>query len=152
MSQREVMSVLGDALRAESLRRTLLEAVRQNGQHVTALLIGIPRAVLRRALAMSNPRPSTLERIREWALDFPDPEIAAGTVALAVVANEFPAPHRLWARRRLAQTIAAMHSACGHPPSEWLIEECSTGAPDVTCIGPADSHSRSGEDPAGLTG
>jgi hypothetical protein len=128
MVQPKTREVLEHALRSESLRRTLLSAVRRNGQSLTALLIGIPRAVLRKALAMSNPRPATLERMREWALDFPDPEIAAGTVGLSVLAEEFPAQHRLRARRRLAQTLAAMHSAAGHPPPEWLLEEFSTGA------------------------
>jgi len=152
MSNRDVIGALKEALKAESLRRTLQEAVRQNGQHVTALRIGIPRAVLRKALAMSNPRPATLERMREWALDFPEPAVAEGTVGLAILANEFPAKYRLWARRRLAQTLAAMHSAAGHPPPEWLIEEFSMGAPDGMGIGPASSHSRSGEDPLGSRG
>lgn len=146
MSQPETREVLEHALRAESLRRTLLSAVRQNGQHVTALLIGIPRAVLRKALAMSNPRPATLERMREWSLDFPDPEVAAGTVGLWILAEEFPAQHRLWARRRLAQTLAAMHSAAGHPPPEWLLEEFSTGASDALSSGLPSPQGRPGED------
>lgn len=152
MSNGEVMGALEDALRAESLRRTLQAAVRQNGQHVTALRVGVPRAVLRKALAMSNPRSATLERMREWALDLPEPAVAEGTVGLVVLANEFPAKYRLWARRRLAQTLAAMHSAAGHPPPEWLIEEFSIGASDGMGIGPASSHNRSGEDPTGLRG
>lgn len=147
MSQPETREVLEHALRAESLRRTLISAVRQNGQHVTALLIGIPRAVLRKALAMSNPRPATLQRMREWSLDFPEPGVAAGTVGLVVLAEEFPAQHRLWARRRLAQTLAAMHSAAGHPPPEWLLEEFSKGASDALPGGPPSLQGRSGADP-----
>jgi hypothetical protein len=147
MSQPEPMDVLERALRSESLRRTLLSAVRQNGQSLTALLIGIPRAVLRKALAMSSPRAATLERMREWALDFPEPDVAAGTVGLVVLAEEFPAQHRVWARQRLAQTLAAMHSAAGHPPPEWLLEEFSMGASDALPGGLPSLQCRSGADP-----
>jgi hypothetical protein len=84
--------------------------------------------------------------MREWALDFPEPSVAAGTVGLVVLAEEFPAQHRLSARNRLAQTLAAMHSAAGHPPPEWLIKEISGGVSDALVLGPGRPQRRSGED------
>lgn len=124
MSRPETLRALEQALDGEALRQTIREGVRQNGQHVTALLLGVPRAVVRKFLAMSNPRPATLERLQQWALDRPEAEVAPGLAALAVLAGEFPSPVRACARRRLARTLASMHVASGASPPEWIIQEC----------------------------
>lgn len=124
MSRAETLHALARAVDAEALRQTVRTGVRQNGQHVTALLIGVPRTVLRKVLAMSNPRPASLERIRAWALDRPEPAIEPGLAALAVLAGELPSPFRAGARSRLARALAVMHVAAGAPPPEWVIAEC----------------------------
>lgn len=124
MNRTETLRALEEAVDAESLRQKVRAGVRQNGQHLTAILIGVPRAVVRKVLAMSNPRPATLERLREWAMDRPDPEIAPGLVALTVLASEFPSPGRARARADLAWVLSELYVAEGMPPPEWLIEEC----------------------------
>lgn len=129
MNRSETLRVLEHAMDAEALRQKVRVGVRENGQHLTAILIGVPRAVVRKVLAMSNPQPATLVRLREWAMDRPDPEVAPGLAALAVLAGEFPSPVRTRARGDLARTLADLHVAHGGPPPEWLIEECLASAP-----------------------
>lgn len=129
MNRADTLRALEQAVDAEALRQRVRAGVRQNGQHLTAILIGVPRAVVRKVLAMSNPRPATLERLGEWAMDRPDPEIPPGLAALAVLASEFPSPGRARARADLALALTDMHVAQGVPPPEWLIEECLARAP-----------------------
>ena len=124
MHPRETLRILERVVEAEGLRTTVQNAVVQHGQHLAAGLIGITRSSLRKFLALSEPRSQTLERLREWALDRPEPEVAPGSVGLVLLSAEFPAPYRPWARRRLAQTLAAMHAAVGTAPPDWLVEEC----------------------------
>lgn len=129
MNRTETLRVLERAVDAEALRQKVRAGVRQNGQHLTAILVGVPRAVVRKVLAMSNPQPATLKRLQEWAMDRPDPEVTPGLAALAVLASEFQSPRRARARADLAQALIAMHMAQGAPPPEWLIEECLANPP-----------------------
>ena len=123
MSPAEVLRAFERAVELEALRTTVREAVRQNGQHLVAGLIGITRSVLRKFLAMSEPTPPSLARMREWRLDRPEPEVAPERVSLAVLAAGFPSEHRVWVRHRFAHELGAMYAQIGVSPPGWLEQE-----------------------------
>lgn len=123
MSPTEVLRAFEKAVELEALRTTVREAVRRNGQHLVAGLIGITRSVLRKFLAMSEPTPPSLARMREWCLNRPEPEVAPERVSLAVLAAGFPSEHRVWARRRIAHELGAMYVQIGVSPPGWLEQE-----------------------------
>lgn len=130
MSSAEVLRAFERAVELEALRTTVREAVRQNGQHLIAGLIGITRSVLRKFLAMSEPTPPSLARMREWCLDRPEPEVAPERVSLAVLAAGFPAEHRVWARRRFAHEFGEMYAQIGVSPPDWVKQELVDGPRD----------------------
>jgi hypothetical protein len=111
--------------REEAVRRLLRRELRHLPQRLLAALVGIDRNSLRKFLALSTPEPATWRRLREWAEDRAPAEPAPGAVALALLAGEFPAPRRLWARRRLAATLHELYVELDRHPPAWLAEELS---------------------------
>lgn len=111
--------------REEAVRRLLRRELRHLPQRLLAPLVGIDRNSLRKFLALSAPEPATWRRLREWAADRAPAEPAPGAVALALLAGEFPAPRRLWARRRLAAALHDLYVELDRQPPPWLAEELS---------------------------
>ncbi len=109
--------------REEGIRRLLRRELRHLPQRLLAPLVGIDRNSLRKFLALSRPEPATWRRLREWAADRPPTEPAPGSVALALLAGEFPAPKRPWARRRLAGALHDLYVELDRQPPPWLAEE-----------------------------
>jgi len=109
----------------EAIRRILKRELLNAGQRTLAPEIGIGRGALRKFLEMSTPGPHTLERLREWSQDREEEPVASGSVALAVLAREFPAPRRVWARRLIARRVAELLSKVGVDLPSWVQEEAS---------------------------
>lgn len=109
----------------EALRRILRRELRTTGQRTLAPEVGIGRGALRKFLAMSTPGDDTLDRLREWSNHRPAADVAPGAVALAVLAGDFPAPRRVWARRQIARRIGELLSKVGVAIPSWLEEETS---------------------------
>lgn len=108
----------------EAIRRALRKDLRTHaGQRVLAEQIGIGRSALRKFLDMSLPGQDTMEKLREWLQDRPEPEVPPGAVALAILAKEFPAPRRVWARRQLAQRLLELLGKAGVKVPAWVREE-----------------------------
>ncbi|HEX2093369.1 MAG TPA: hypothetical protein VHG28_13270 [Longimicrobiaceae bacterium] len=111
------------ARRAEAVRLLLRRELQHLPQRLLAPLVGINRNSLRKFLALSEPERATWQRLQEWARDRPEPDTPLGAVALAILASEFPAPHRLRARRHLARTLARLYVELDRQPPSWLVEE-----------------------------
>jgi hypothetical protein len=108
----------------EAIRRALRKDLRtQAGQRVLAEQIGIGRGALRKFLDMSLPGHDTMEKLRDWLQDRPEPEVPPGAVALTILAKEFPAPRRVWARRQLAQRLLELLGKTGVKAPAWVREE-----------------------------
>lgn len=122
---------LGRTWEAEALRLLLRRELRHMPQHLLAPIIGISRSSLRKFLALSEPTAETRRRLREWAMDRPEPAVPPGAVGLAMLAGEFPAPRRMWARRRLLQVLYAMHVELSQQPPGWIIEEAKDTATEL---------------------
>jgi hypothetical protein len=111
--------------REEGIRQLLRRELRHLPQRLLAPLVGIDRNSLRKFLALSKPEPVTWRNLREWAEDRLPAKPAPGAVALALLAGEFPAPKRLWARRRLAAALHDLYVELDRHPPPWLAEELS---------------------------
>ena len=109
--------------REEGVRRLLRAALRHLPQRLLAPIVGISRSSLRKFLALSEPEPRTWARLREWAEDRPEPAVPLGVLALAILAAEFPSPHRLRARKHLAHALAGLFAEQNRQPPTWLVEE-----------------------------
>ena len=107
----------------EAHRIILRRELRSLTQRILAPLIGISRGSLRKFLAMSTPDAPTRERIREWCADRPEPDTPPGMVALAILAREFRASKRAWAREQLGEVLAALIAECGDQPPPWIVDE-----------------------------
>lgn len=123
MGERKDERTFGRTREAERLRLLLRRELRHMPQHLLAPIIGISRSSLRKFLALSEPTRETRRRLREWAMDRPEPHVPLGVIGLAVLAGEFPAPKRLWARRRLLQVLYQLHIELDQQPPGWIIEE-----------------------------
>lgn len=111
--------------REEGIRQLLRRELRHLPQRLLAPLVGIDRNSLRKFLALSRPEPATWRRLREWAEDRSVAAPPPGAVALALLAGEFPAPKRLWARRRFAAALHDLYVEQDRQPPPWLAEEMS---------------------------
>lgn len=109
--------------RAEGIRLLLRRELRHLPQRLLAPIVGISRSSLRKFLALSEPEPRTWARLREWAQDRPEPDVPPGALALALLAAEFPSPHRLRARKHLAHVLARLFAEQNRQPPTWLVEE-----------------------------
>ena len=131
MGERRDEQTFGRMREAERLRRLLRRELRHMPQHLLAPLIGISRSSLRKFLALSEPTRETRRRLREWAMDRPEPDTPLGAVGLAILAGEFPAPRRLWARQRLLQALHDMHVELDRQPPGWIVEEAMDTATEL---------------------
>ena len=111
----------------EALRAVLRAELRHTPQRKLAELVGISRSALRKFLAMSEPGEATLERIRQWCEDRPEPRLPPGVVALAVLVSRLPAPERLRARRQIAARLAEQYAEAGMAVPEWVEGERGGG-------------------------
>jgi hypothetical protein len=125
MQNKDGRSTLERVAREEAVRRLLRRELLHLPQRLLSPLVGIDRNSLRKFLALSRPEPATWRRLRAWAADHPPAEPAPGAVALALLAGEFPAPRRLWARRRLADALHDLYVELDRQPPPWLAEELS---------------------------
>lgn len=111
------LEMLRQALRREIQVHTSLRALAHD--------IGVDRGTLRKFLAMESvPRAENLEKIRDWAADRPDLWIPLGTVALALLVNDLPAPLRAPVRRQVAGELADAYTREERRVPEWLAREC----------------------------
>lgn len=108
---------------AESRRAALRWGLRAVPQRLLAALVGISRGSLRKFLDGSSPSSAARRRIREWCADQPEPDTPPGAIALNLLASEFPASRRGWARRQLAGFLIRLHEEAGQHPQPWLMEE-----------------------------
>lgn len=113
--------------RAEAVRLLLRRELRRLPQRLLAPLIGIDRSSLRKFLALAEPQRDTWRRLEEWTRDRPEAPTPLGAVALAILASELPAPHRLRARRRLAEALMRQYVELDRQPPPWLVEEMADG-------------------------
>jgi len=108
----------------EAIRRALRKDLStHSGQRILATQIGIGRGALRKFIAMSLPGEDTMEKLREWLQDRPEPDVPPGAVALSILAKEFPARRRVWARRQLAQRLKELLDRAGARVPGWVQEE-----------------------------
>lgn len=123
MSVREERRELERARVAESRRAALRRGLQSVPQRLLAALVGISRGSLRKFLDGSSPSSAARRRIREWCADQPEPDTAPGAIALFLLASEFPASRRGWARRQLASSLIRLHEDAGQHPRAWLMDE-----------------------------
>jgi hypothetical protein len=123
MSVREERRVLARARVAESRRAAIRRGLRSVPQRLLAALVGISRGSLRKFLDGSSPRSEARQRIREWCADQPEPHTESGAIALNLLASEFPAPRRGWARRHLVEFLIRLHEESKQHPQAWLMDE-----------------------------
>ncbi len=123
MSAESERQVLERFWEEESQRIVLRRELRTLTQRLLAALIGISRGSLRKFLGMSAPSSETRERIQHFCADRPEPVVPPGMVALAILAQEFRAPDRARARRRMAEYLLQLFAECGDQPPPWLIDE-----------------------------
>ena len=116
--------------RGEAVRLLLRRELQYLPQRLLAPLVGINRNSLRKFLALSKPERATWRRLQEWAKDRPEPDTPIGAIALAILASEFPAPHRLRARRHLAHTLTRLYVDLDRQPPGWVIEEAGNTLPE----------------------
>lgn len=128
MSARSERRALERARVMEAQRILIRRELRTLPQRLVAPMIGISRGALRKFLAMSNPGPTTRERVRQWCADRPEPDTPPGAVALALLAREFRAPDRVAARRRLVALLVEIFAEAGDQPPRWLVEEVTGDA------------------------
>jgi hypothetical protein len=123
VSVREERRQLERARVAESRRAALRRRLQSVPQRLLAALVGISRGSLRKFLDGSSPSSAARRRIREWCADQPEPDTAPGAIALNLLAAEFPACRRGWARRQLAGFLIRLHEEAGQHPQAWLMDE-----------------------------
>ena len=123
MSVREERRELERARVAESRRAALRRGLQAVPQRLLAALVGISRGSLRKFLDGSSPSRAARRRIREWCADQPEPNTAPGAIAFNLLASEFPASRRGWARRQLAGFLIRLHEEAGQHPQAWLMDE-----------------------------
>jgi hypothetical protein len=115
----EIMDAYEDETRRETVRR----AVALHGQRLLAALVGVSRSALRKYLAMHDTGTEIRERIYEWCKDRPEPDVPPGTVALLLLAREYPPARRADARRRIAALLTELHTEAGVDARRWLLDE-----------------------------
>lgn len=132
MSDESERRVLAQVWEEEGQRIVLRRELRTLTQRLLAPLIGISRGSLRKFLAMSTPSDGTRERIRHWCADRPEPAVAPGAVALAILAQEFRAPDRARARRGMAEHLVELFAEHGDQPPPWLVDEIAGDLDSLT--------------------
>jgi hypothetical protein len=123
MSAREERRVLERARVAERHRAAIRRALRLIPQRLLAGLVGVSRGSLRKFLEGSSPGPTARRRIRDWCADQPEPDTAPGAIALNLLAAEFPASQRGWARRHIVEFLIRLHEESKRHPQAWLMDE-----------------------------
>ncbi len=103
------------------MRLLLRDALTRDPQRLTAGLIGIGRGALRKFLGMSYPSEENYQKIGVWCKGRLKPDAPADLMALTGLAEEVPASRRVWARRRVAETLSAMHLELERQPPGWLL-------------------------------
>jgi len=109
----------------ERLRQMLRREVRTHaGQRVVARDVGVHREVLRKFVeGQSTPTSQTIELMQDWAGDRPEYSVPLPLVALAILAEEVPAPARASFRKQIAQLLASRLQAANCDVPSWVHDE-----------------------------